>query len=417
MSFLPAKTVILTIVKKILIFSLAYYPFVGGDGVAIKEITKRIDPKEIEFHMVTLRFDSKLPTLEKIGNVTVHRIGWTYGSATTATMRALRFRIIKLWFQFGAAWYGLALDRKEKFDAVWSMMAHSAGVPGAIFKFFRPQAGFVLTLQEGDPPEHVERVMRPLWLLFARAFTAADVVQPISVFLGEWARRRGFRGPLEVIPNGVDTENFARAYPQDELESLKDSLGKKDDDVFLVTTSRLVRKNAVDDVIRALSFLPEHIQFLILGVGSEEDTLRSLAKGLGVESRVKFLGFVDHVEMPKYLRVSDIFVRPSRSEGMGNSFIEAMAAGLPVIATQEGGIADFLFDAKRNPEKQTTGWAVNRDGPQEIARAVEDILSDNKATSRVIETARAMATETYDWDFIARQMREKVFEQAFIQAI
>ena len=64
-------------VKKILIFSLAYYPnFVGGAEVAIKEITDRISPEDFEFHMITLRFDSRLPKTEKIGNIFVHRIGF-----------------------------------------------------------------------------------------------------------------------------------------------------------------------------------------------------------------------------------------------------------------------------------------------------------------------------------------------------
>lgn len=397
--------------KKILIFSLAYYPFVGGDGVAIKEITKRIDPKEIEFHMVTLRFDSRLPRIEKVGNVTVHRIGWSYSAPTSETMRKLRYRLLKLWFQFGAAFFGMKLHREKKFDAVWAMMAHSAGVPGAVFKIFYPKVPFILTLQEGDPIPHIEKTMRPLWPLFSRAFTSANVVQAISTFLGDWARARGFSGPLEIIPNGVDLANFTKTYSQAELDALKSRFNKKEGDVFLITTSRLVRKNAVDDVIRALPFLPSNIRFLVLGLGAEQDTLRALGVGLGVEERVEFLGFVDHRDMPKYLAISDIFIRPSRSEGMGNSFIEAMASGLPVIATQEGGIADFLFDAKRNPDKEATGWAVNRDAPEQIAQAVQNILGDKEATSRVIERARALAKEKYDWKKVVDDMREKVFNR------
>jgi glycosyltransferase involved in cell wall biosynthesis len=399
--------------KRILIFSLAYYPFVGGDGVAIKEITKRISPQDIEFHMVTLRFDSTIPQFETIGNVQVHRIGWGYKKPTSEAMRKLRYRFIKLWFQFAAAFYGIRLHRKEKFDAVWSMMAHSAGVPGALFKFFHPSVGFILTLQEGDPPEYVERVMRPLWLLFARAFTSADVVQAISTFLGVWARRRGFTGPLEVIPNGVDTSNFAKKYSPEELAVLRRSVGKKEGDVFLITTSRLVHKNAVDDVIRALAALPSNIHFLILGIGSEEEALRALAKSLHVEDRVRFLGFVTHEEMPNYLCVSDIFVRPSRSEGMGNSFIEAMAAGLPIVATQEGGIADFLFDPKKNFGKEQTGWAVDKNSPEQIAQAVNDILSNKNKTAQVISSARALAEEQYDWARIASAMQERVFNRVF----
>jgi glycosyltransferase involved in cell wall biosynthesis len=94
---------------------------------------------------------------------------------------------------------------------------------------------------------------------------------------------------------------------------------------------------------------------------------------------------------------------------MGNSFVEAFAAGIPVIATQEGGIADFLFDAKRNPDRETTGWAVDKDSPEDIAKAVKNILAHPDAVARVTATAKALAFSDYDWDTIARAMREEVF--------
>lgn len=121
------------------------------------------------------------------------------------------------------------------------------------------------------------------------------------------------------------------------------------------------------------------------------------------------MGFIDHDQLPKYLSISDIFIRPSRSEGMGNSFIEAMAAGLPVIATQEGGIADFLFDEKRNPDQKTTGWAVDKDSSEQIARAVQNIIANPDKVVEVKKTAKALVIKKYDWDIIARDMQERVF--------
>ena len=89
--------------------------------------------------------------------------------------------------------------------------------------------------------------------------------------------------------------------------------------------------------------------------------------------------------------------------------MEAFAAGLPVIATQEGGIADFLFDEKRNPEMPITGWAVDVDSPEQVAGAVKDIMEHPEKMRAVTATARALAEEKYDWDIVARDMREKVF--------
>ena len=79
---------------------------------------------------------------------------------------------------------------------------------------------------------------------------------------------------------------------------------------------------------------------------------------------------------------------PSRSEGQGISFASTMVAGLPIVGTQEGGIADFLFDARRNPGHATTGWAVDKDNPEQIADAVKAILADPKQAQKVVATAK-----------------------------
>jgi glycosyltransferase involved in cell wall biosynthesis len=396
--------------KRILIFSLAYFPkHVGGAEVAIKEITDRISPEEYEFHMVCLRFDSTLPKVESIGNVLVHRIGFTTKEPTMADLKRAPLKYNKYLFQFLAAWKAVQLHRKYHYDGIWAMMAHACGVPAAIFKMFYPGVGYNLTLQEGDPPEYIERLAKPVWPLFVRAFRKADTIQAISSFLARWAKRMGYAGEPVVIPNAVDTKHFSQQFSEAELEVFRQKLGKKDKETWLITTSRLVHKNAVDDVIRSLALLPQDVKFAVLGIGPDEEQLRNIAVELGVADRVKFVGHIDHADLPKYLKACDIFIRPSRSEGMGNSFVEAMAAGLPVIATQEGGIADFLFDAKRNPDKEPTGWAVDRDSPGQIAEAVKNIIGDSEKTRKTIRNARALAFEKYNWELIAKEMNEKVF--------
>lgn len=393
--------------KKVLIFSLNYYPrFIGGAEVAIKEITDRTSPQEIEFHMVTLRFDSNLPEIEKIGNVLVHRIGFAKPNASISGLKKFPLHLNKYFYQFFAARYAAKLHAQYHYDAIWAMMAHACAIPAGMFKKRYPHVKYLLTLQEGDPPEYIERMMKPVWPLFKQGFTSADALQPISNFLLAWGRRMGFAGESRVIPNAVDTKKFSQAFSSEAVAGMKEKLGKKEGDVFLVTTSRLVHKNAIDDVIRALPLMPAHVSFLIYGIGPDEAALRTLAKELGVEDRARFMGQIAHAEMPLMLASCDIFIRPSRSEGMGNSFLEAMAASLPVIATQEGGIADFLFDAKRNPEHEPTGWAVDAYAPEQIAQAVEDIGARPEAAHQTIANARAMVFAKYDWDTIAQDMRE-----------
>lgn len=371
--------------RKVLIFSLAYYPHVGGAEVAVKEITDRISPSEFEFHMVTMRFSRTEAKVEKIGNVLVHRIGPAG-------------RVGKLLFQFNAYFKANKLHKKYHYNAVWALMAHSSGVPAGLFKRKHKDVFYFLNLQEGDPLPYIERTMRPLWPLFVQGFRRADLVQPLSTFLAGWARAMGYKGPIEIIPNGADLKRFAgEPIPHD---------GK-----VLITTSRLVHKNAVDEVIRALPLLPEEVRFKILGTGPDEAMLRALAKEKKVEDRVEFLGHVDHAAMAAHIHAADIFIRPSRSEGQGASFVEAMAAGLPVIATQEGGIADFLFDAKRNPDKEPTGWVVDKNNPEQIAQAVRDILENPDKTREVVATAKAMVEERYGWDTIVAAMKSRVLSR------
>lgn len=398
--------------KKILIFSLVYYPsHVGGAEVAIKEITDRINPKDIEFDMVCLRFDKNLPKVEKVGNVTVHRIGFAKNAPTMTDLRKFPLHFNKLWFQLAACWTAHKLNKKNNYNAVWAMMAHSTGVPAGLFKTFHPKTPYVLTLQEGDPIDYIKRKMLLLYPLFKRGFTKADIIQPISTFLEKWARDMGFKGVTQIVPNAVNTAHFSQEYSNEELEALKMELGKKEDDKYIITTSRLVHKNAVDDVIVALTYLPENIKFLILGIGPDEEKLKTLAKEKGVDKRVMFIGQVDHSVVPKYLKISDVFTRPSRSEGFGNSFIEAMAAGIPVVATPAGGIVDFLFDPEKTPDKKPTGFLAETNNPKDLAKQLERALTDENLLGDILPRAQKMAREKYDWNLIAHDMETKVFDK------
>lgn len=404
--------------KKILIFSLAYYPkHIGGAEVAIKEITDRLSPEQYEFHLVCNRYDTTLPVTEQIGNVIIHRIGFTKKEPTMADLRKLPLHLNKLVYQWLAFFEAKRLHRQQQFDGIWAMMAHSCGVPAGRFKKTFPDVKYLLTLQEGDPIEAIERKMLLFGPLFDDAFLKADAVQVISTYLGKWAKKRGFKGEPLLVPNAVNTAHFTQSFEAGELREVRRELGVQDSDTLLVTTSRLVHKNAVDDVIRALALLPQTVKFVVFGTGPDEEKLQALARELRLTDRVLFRGQIGHDFMPKYLKACDIFIRPSRSEGMGNSFLEAMAAGLPVIATQEGGIADFLFDEKRNPEQETTGWAVDVNSPKSIKAAVEDIMNRPEKVATVVATAKALVIEKYDWNIIAARMNKEVFQPLFTETV
>ncbi|HCC05246.1 TPA: hypothetical protein DEP58_02980 [Patescibacteria group bacterium] len=385
--------------KRILIFSLAYYPrHVGGAEVAIKEITDRISGEEFEFHMITLRFDDNLPKTERIGNVLIHRVG--FGGKY----------ISKILYVPLAAMYAKRLHRQEMFAGVWAMMTYML-FPTVLLHMLGVRLPYVVTLQDGDPFEYVFkrphiRVFSPL---LRYGFRHATIVQSISTYLADWLQKFGTTCPVVVVPNGVDMQKFSVRGTEKEKELFRKKFGKNKNDILLISTSRLVYKNAYDDIIRALKKISENVHLIAVGQGKDEAYLRDLAMKEGASARVVFVGHVDYIDIPKYLSASDIFIRPSRSEGMGNSFIEAMASGLPVIATQEGGLSDFIFDEVHNPDKPKTAWVVPRDAPDAIAHAVEDIVTHPEKVREVVHNTRVLITGSYEWDTIASRMSKEVF--------
>jgi len=269
---------------------------------------------------------------------------------------------------------------------------------------------FVLTLQEGDTFEYIYHRVRFVRRQFDAIFTHADAVQAISVYLLNWAREMGFTGSTgKVIPNGVDVTAFANHFDSEVLADTRKSFGFPSDAFILCTSSRLEIKNGIDVVLNALPLMSSNVCFLICGSGSLDEKIKAQIVALGLSKRVTCMGFVEPKNLPCIMHACDAFVRPSRSEGLGTAFLEAMACGLPVIATQVGGIADFLFDAKRNPEKQTTGWAVDMDTPTHIADAVQDITQNPEKVKTVTNYAQQMVESEYNWDLVAQKMESEIF--------
>ncbi|MEK7121829.1 MAG: glycosyltransferase family 4 protein, partial [Patescibacteria group bacterium] len=170
-----------------------------------------------------------------------------------------------------------------------------------------------------------------------------------------------------------------------------------------------VYKNGVDILIRAVAELKRkdircpldiecpRIELLILGSGPEEQNLKKLAKNLDLSNEVIFLGHINPDEIPQYLVQADIFVRPSRSEGLGNSFLEAMAAGLPVIGTAVGGIPDFLKDGE-------TGLFAKVEDYKDLAEKIIRVLNDTGLSRKLSENGKKLVESKYSWDFIAQDM-------------
>ncbi|HZU60721.1 MAG TPA: glycosyltransferase, partial [Solirubrobacteraceae bacterium] len=161
----------------------------------------------------------------------------------------------------------------------------------------------------------------------------------------------------------------------------------------LVTVARLSAEKGVDDVIRAVAILTREgveVELTVVGDGPERLELEALTDQLGLGPRVHFAGFVPQgPELIRHLDQADIFVLGSRSEGLPHSLVEAMARGLPVVATAIGGIPSFLAAGG--------GLVVAVDDPEALAQAVGQMLGDRSGwiqlSGQALELARRMHPE------------------------
>lgn len=363
---------------RVVIFSTAYFPLVGGAEIAVQEITARLP--EFEFIVITARLDPRLARTEKHGSVTIHRIG----NGTWLD----KIRLVLCGARVAATYQP---------DKIWAIMASYAGFAALWFKKKNPTTPFLLTLQEGDSQSHIYARVWWCWPWFTQIFKRADYIQAISSYLAAWARRLGATCPVAVIPNGIDQKLFywheASERVNDE-QWLKTKLSIPAEAKIVFTASRLVLKNGVGDLIAALSLLSDDLHLVIAGAGELESAYRTQVAKLGITSRVHFLGTVPYAELPRYLSASAVFCRPSVSEGLGNAFLEAMAVGTPIVGTLVGGIKDFLEAGK-------TGFVCEVANPKSIAAALTLALQSD--TAAITVAAQSVVAERFIWNEIAEK--------------
>ena len=372
--------------KYILIFSLAYYPFVWWAEVAWKEITDRIH--EYSFDMIVAKMKRWLKFKEKIGNITIYRL-WFWLPNLDKLLYSVIAPIFWLWLFF-----------KKKYFLCIGLMASFWWLAAAFYRLLLgKKIYYVLNLQDWDTDEYINKKIKGKKFLYRFVFRNADHITALAEFLKKRAYSYGYHNKVTIIPNGVDTHKFF-SYKRDDslLDSLRHTLWIKNNDKIIVTTSRLNYKNWIDDIILSLKYLPDNYKFLCLWEGEDKWTLESLIKKYSFQKRVMLLGYVSHDKILDYLSLSHIFCRPSLQEGFGNSFVEAMAFRLPVVATPVWWIVDFLKDGE-------TWYFCAVKEPKSIADAVMKFYVNKEKTDKILDNAKKMVIEKYNRDTIAHSYK------------
>lgn len=190
---------------------------------------------------------------------------------------------------------------------------------------------------------------------------------------------------IVVIPNGVDIARFEQAEPLDLAE-----LGLASGRLAITYVGRLDHQKGTAELVEHspawMNRLSNH-DLLLVGTGRQADELRGLARRLGIEDRVHFAGWRDDV--PGILRASDLFVLPSRWEGMPNALLEAMAAGLPVIATDVEGVRELLGPSASEQVVAPSDWVA-------LSQRIVELAGDRERANRLGRANQLRAAE-FSW--------------------
>jgi len=237
-----------------------------------------------------------------------------------------------------------------------------------------------------------------------------------------WFKRVALRGAAAITVNSSATEAAAHAIAPD-LRTLHripmgivatgmlDTTTQSDmrrtlrlgSGPVLIFVGRLVPQKGVADLLHALAILSGEWPgacTVIVGDGPERLPLEARAKDLKIDKQVRFVGAVDPARVPEYLAAADVFVASARAtregaaEGQGLAIVEAMLAGIPVVASRSGGVVDAV-------RQEETGLLVDESAPAQIAAAADRLLKDRDLAKRLAAQAQAMAATTYSTDHAA----------------
>lgn len=359
----------------ILIVNFEYPPLGGGGGVATKQIAQQLAGRH-QVTVLTTGFTG-LPKHELVDGVNVVRVsvlGRT--SKPTATLLSM------LTFVPAAFFAGFLLCRRNAYDVINAQFVIPSGIPAALLsRFFRIPlvvsfiGGDIYDPSKGISP-HRHPVLRFLIRVIARQATACTAISEDTKKRAE--ELHGITKEIVVTHLGLE--------PARVIEKSREELGLGDG-IICVSIGRLIPRKAYEVLLTAWRSV-QGARLLIIGDGPLKEKLERLIVDYQLSDRVKLLGFVTDEEKQQVLRASDIYVSAAEHEGFGIVFLEAMDAGLPIVAVNEGGQTDFLFEGKQ-------ALLVGVNDPDGLARAVNQLASDAQLREKMAAICRETVPHFY----------------------
>lgn len=354
-----------------------YPPLGGGGGVATHDMA-RVLAKRHTVHVLTTAF-GELPRDEVQEGVSIHRVpvlGRT--SLPTATFLSL------LLFAPMAVVRGISLLRETPFDVIYAQFVIPSGLPAAIISrlFGIP---FVLTFIGGDiyDPSKGISPHRHALLRWVIRWIASQASARTAISHDTKTRTielHGVKEDITVVPIGLKEKTV-------QVHAKRAQFGFSEDDIVCVSIGRLVPRKGYDILLQAWKEIPS-AKLVIIGDGPMKELLLTTIEEYGLQDRVQLLGQVDEEQKFQLLSIATMYVSAAQHEGFGIVFLEAMDAGLAIVASDDGGQRDFLVHGEN-------AFLVGPHDSHAVSAAVRTLMEDSPLRARMGEKNKEDVKQYY----------------------
>lgn len=376
---------------KVLFLNYEYPPLGAGAANATAEILSEWARDEsLEVHLITSSVTSHLEHIRVGGNVYVHRlpIGKNAKNLHHQSLKDIVVYSAKAW------WFSRTLLREAQtpFDVTLAFFGVPCGFIAWLLKL-QYELPYIVALRGSDVPGYSAKyawlypLLRPI---IRMVWSGASAVVPNSAGLEALAKQSAPRQVFTIIENGVDTKRFVP-------DPTKRPAGE-----FIITpgASRVTERKGLKYLIEAVAQLvPRYteLRLKVMGDGSARPGLEAVVKEKGLDEKVVFLGLIPREQTAPYYQEASLFVLPSLNEGMSNAMLEALASGLPIVATPTGGTAELVEEGKN-------GIVVPAQSAQALADAIERFLTHKNLVPEYGAESRAKAV-AQGWDKVASSFK------------
>ena len=365
---------------KILLLNSEYPPIGGGAGNASANIARLLVRMGNDVLLLTSHFDD-FARDEICDGVRIVRV-----SALRRKMdRSSALEQIS--FIFAASFRTLGLVRQFEPDVTLAFFGLPSGaVAWLLKKTFR--LPYVVSLRGGDVPgfrPYDFRVYHKVAAPFLHViWHSASAVVANSRGLHDLATAFDSTIEIPIIPNGVDLEKFSA--PERDWSSPR-----------ILSVGRVVYQKGFDLALRALAELKDlGWQWTIAGDGPQMPVLQAMVEEHGLQNRIHFLGWLTANQLKEQYASANLFLFPSRHEGMPNAVLEAMASGLPVIATRIAGNEELVVNDE-------TGKLVPTEDVESLRESLRLLLVDAQKREQTGRAARRRVESSFSWNRVAEQ--------------